>query len=97
MTLTEKFIKATITRITRNVGHEEDELRKILATDLTHEGKRYALKIVELDAELPHNPYEGHFDDTKPLRNGYIAASYQGFSRGLTRMKTAGWVKGVSE
>ena len=53
MNITEKFIKATITRITRNVGHEEDELRKILATDLTHEGKRYALKIVELDAELP--------------------------------------------
>ncbi len=65
MNITEKFKNAIIFVIHEHRaalfshGMLSCEGLETIIRNLTieHEGKKYALKIVELDAELPHNPY----------------------------------------
>ena len=86
MNVTEKF-KSNIKYLAGNVA-----CHAILNMEVEHEGKRYAFKIVELDAELPEELLllpEGVTERSREVRTRRA-----GYTQAQLDMINDGWVKG---
>ena len=76
-----------------------EDLANMLVSSIEVNGKTYRLALVEDEAGLPINPYQVEanrkWQAMEP--NGYDTAKVNAFSRGVTDMLRAGFVKELKE
>ncbi len=70
-------------------GLDFEEVERMLSTTITHEGKHYALEIVELNARRPPNPIHPKTQADLSRFDCYNLAQIE--------MIDDGWVKGVND